>query len=53
MVVFGVLAKVMIWSRFDDVSKGRLAQLAARVLSMHEVAGSIPATSNAIAPILH
>ena len=29
---------------------GRLAQLVARVLSMHEVAGSIPATSTFASP---
>ena len=40
-----IIQNVENWYNVELLQPGRLAQLAARVLSMHEVAGSIPATS--------
>lgn len=38
---------------FRTRHQGRLAQLVARVLSMHKVAGSIPAVSTFVVCLLH
>ena len=46
-----IIQNVENWYNVELLQPGRLAQLAARVLSMHEVAGSIPATSNVFAVI--